>query len=152
MLFICIICCLYSFVSLCTWLSLLVNCSLIFVFVVNTTGLILLALNIIMYLTRNHLVWFRTFITQLLVLLLTCSISRFIVIMDSWNANRIQIHIQIQMHFLLSDYLMWNCTITHFTAAHKQWCSTWDPEPMPCQTAIKCGNKEICVTKFNKNT
>ena len=91
MLIICIICCLYSFVCLCTWLSLLVNYSLIFVFLVKTTGLILLVLNIIMYLTRNHLVWFRTFITLLLVLLLTCSISHFIVIVYSWNANKIQI-------------------------------------------------------------
>ena len=90
MLFICIICCLYSFVCLCTWLSLFVNCNLIFVFVVNTTGLILLVLNIIMYLTRNYLVWFQSFITLLLVLLLTCSISHFIVIVDSWNANKIQ--------------------------------------------------------------
>ena len=90
MLFICIICCLYSFVCLCTWLSLLVNYSLIFVCVVNTTGLNLLVLNIIRYLTRNHLVWFQTRIILLLVLLLTCSTSRFTVSVDSWNANTIQ--------------------------------------------------------------
>ena len=79
------------FICVSLYLTLFVNYSLIFVFVVNTTGLILLVLNIIMYLTRSHLVWFRTFITLLLVLLLTCSISHFIVIVDSWNANKIQI-------------------------------------------------------------
>jgi len=101
MLFICIICCLYSCVCLCTWLSLLFNYSLIFVFVVNTTGLILLVLNIIVYLTRNHLLWFRTFITLLVVLLLTCSVSRFIVIVDSWNANKIQIQYNYEHSYRL---------------------------------------------------
>ena len=86
-------------------------------FVVNITGLILLVLNIIMYLTRNHLVLFLTFITLLLVLLLTCSISRFIVIVDSWNANKIQKEI---------------------TLARNKAPWWWSDKIETCQSVLKC--------------
>jgi len=56
MLSICIICCLYLFCGLYTDFSLPVNLSLIFsVLLFNTAVLILSVLNIIMYLTWNHL-------------------------------------------------------------------------------------------------
>jgi len=55
-LFVCIICCLYLFCGLCTDFSLPVNYSLMFsVLLFNTVVLILSVLNIIMYLTWNHL-------------------------------------------------------------------------------------------------
>jgi len=90
--YVCIHLCVFVLDSLCLLTTALSLCLLI-----NSMGLILLVLNIIMYLTRNHLVWFLTFITLLLVLLLTCCISRFIVIVDSWNANKIQIQYKLKI-------------------------------------------------------